>query len=46
VPQDPSDEPASVLLERIKAEKASREAAGRRRVKGPRQGTSQQSELF
>jgi len=33
VPQDPSDEPASVLLERIKAEKARREAErkGRKR---------------
>jgi len=30
VPQDPSDEPASVLLERIKAEKAAREAEKKR----------------
>lgn len=31
VPQDPSDEPASVLLERIKAEKARREGEGKGR---------------
>jgi type I restriction enzyme S subunit len=30
VPQDPNDEPASVLLERIKAEKASRAAEGKK----------------
>lgn len=35
VPQDPSDEPASVLLEHIKAEKARREGEG----KGKRQGS-------
>ena len=34
VPQDPSDEPASVLLERIKAEKARREGEGRGKRKG------------
>jgi type I restriction enzyme S subunit len=27
VPQDPNDEPASVLLERIRAERAARDAA-------------------
>ena len=32
VPQDPSDQPASVLLERIKAEKARREGKGKRKV--------------
>lgn len=31
VPQDPSDEPASVLLERIQAEKARREGKGKRK---------------
>lgn len=31
VPQDPSDEPASVLLERIKAEKARREGKSKRK---------------
>lgn len=29
VPQDPSDEPATVLLERIRAERAAKQAAGR-----------------
>ncbi len=36
VPQDPSDEPASVLLERIKAEKARREGERKGRKKGTR----------
>ena len=36
VPQDPSDEPASVLLERIKAEKARREGEGKGKRKGSR----------
>ncbi len=35
-PQDPSDEPASVLLERIKAEKARREGERKGRKKGSR----------
>lgn len=35
VPQDPNDEPASVLLERIRAERAKREAA----VKGAKKST-------
>jgi type I restriction enzyme S subunit len=35
VPQDPTDEPASVLLERIKAEKAQREAE-RKATKRPK----------
>ena len=37
VPQDPTDEPASVLLERIRAERAAAEAerpARRRRTRG------------
>lgn len=33
VPQDPADEPASVLLDRIRAERARAEPGGRRRVK-------------
>jgi type I restriction enzyme S subunit len=33
VPQDPSDEPASVLLERIRADRAVKEAAGKPRLK-------------
>ena len=36
VPQDPSDEPASVLLKRIKAEKARREAERKSKRKGSR----------
>jgi type I restriction enzyme S subunit len=39
VPQDPNDEPASVLLERIRAERAARaneskQRSGRRKAKG------------
>jgi type I restriction enzyme S subunit len=33
VPQDPNDEPASVLLERIKKEKAKQEPARKRSMK-------------
>jgi len=51
VPQDPNDEPASVLLERIKAEKAGRAADRKPKGKGSgrkRRGTdkAQQLELF
>lgn len=31
VPQDPNDEPANVLMERIRAERAARESGGKRR---------------
>ena len=37
VPQDPKDEPASVLLERIRAERAARESGGRRRGRKARE---------
>ena len=37
VPQDPNDEPASVLLERIRAERAVRESGGRRRGRKARE---------
>jgi type I restriction enzyme S subunit len=37
VPQDPSDEPASVLLERIRAERAARESGGGRRGRKARE---------
>ena len=40
VPQDPNDEPASVLLERIRAERAARESAGRRRGRKTREGAA------
>lgn len=37
VPQDPNDEPASVLLERIRAERAARESGGKRRGRKARE---------
>lgn len=40
VDQDPTDEPASVLLERIKAERATSSAAGRTRSRSRRGATS------
>ena len=36
VPQDPNDEPASVLLERIRAERAARDGAPEPRGRKPR----------
>jgi type I restriction enzyme S subunit len=42
VRQDPSDEPTSVLLERIKAEKAKREAEGKAK-KGSRKKAGKRS---
>jgi type I restriction enzyme S subunit len=46
VPQDPTDEPADKLLERIKAEKAKREAETKAKKKRKQPGKSQQLELF
>jgi type I restriction enzyme S subunit len=46
VPQDPSDEPASVLLERIKAEKARREGEGKGRKRSRKKKQTRQLELF
>ena len=41
VPQDPNDEPASVLLERIRAERGARESSGgRRRGRKTREGVA------
>jgi type I restriction enzyme S subunit len=40
VPQDPNDEPASVLLERIRAERAARESGGKRRGRKAREGAA------
>ncbi|NEQ97704.1 MAG: hypothetical protein F6K30_13460 [Cyanothece sp. SIO2G6] len=40
VPQDPTDEPASVLLERIQAERAEREAVAKAAKKAKRKTTS------
>ena len=48
VPQDPNDEPASVLLERIRAERAAAEAATKRKnsqTKRRRSKTSHQAQL-
>jgi type I restriction enzyme S subunit len=46
VPQVPSDEPASLLLERIKVQKADREAAGRTGKTGREKRKSEQTELL
>jgi len=46
VPQDSTDEPADKLLERIKAEKAKREAETKAKKKRKQPGKSQQLELF
>lgn len=46
VPQDSTDEPADKLLERIKAEKAKREAEAKAKKKRKQPGKSQQLELF
>lgn len=46
VPQDPTDEPASVLLERIKAEKASREAETKQIKKQRQKKEPDQPTLF
>jgi type I restriction enzyme S subunit len=46
VPQDPIDEPADKLLERIKAEKAKRETETKAKKKQKQPGKSQQLELF
>jgi type I restriction enzyme S subunit len=40
VPQDPNDEPASVLLERIRAERTSREVAAPRRGRRPAEASA------
>jgi type I restriction enzyme S subunit len=46
VPQDPNDEPASVLLERIKAEKAKRGAEKKTKNKRKRKGDPKQKRLI
>jgi type I restriction enzyme S subunit len=46
VPQDPSDEPASVLLERIKAGKARQEGEGKGKKKSQKKKQPRQLELL
>jgi type I restriction-modification system DNA methylase subunit len=46
VPQDPSDELASVLLERIRAEKARREGEGKGKRRSQKKKQPRQLELF
>ena len=48
VPQDPNDEPASVLLERIRAEREAAAAAGRKGKRGEAKGSTaaEQPKLF
>lgn len=46
VPQDPTDEPASLLLERIKAEKAERETQAKRKRRRPKKNEPDQPTLF
>ena len=45
VSQNPSDEPASLLLERIKAEKTRREGEGEGKRKGGRRKTEEAEQL-
>ena len=46
VPQDPEDEPASALLERIQAEKAQREAAKKSKKTGQKKRRARQLKLI
>lgn len=46
VPQDPNDEPASVLLERIQEERGKAEAASGRKSGGKRRGQEKEKSSF